>query len=106
MTKRTFTLAEAARLLQCHPETLRRAIREGSLRAARLGRGYRLSRADLQAFWTAQGGGLLFSPDEEGPDAPESGEAAREDGRKAAAGRRRASGHTQLSLIVPQGRES
>lgn len=64
MRKTTFTLAEAALLLSCHKETLRRAIQSGDLRAAKLGREYRISRADLQAFWTAQGGGELFSPDE------------------------------------------
>lgn len=59
--KTTFTLAEAAALLCCHAETLRRAIRGGELRAARLGRGYRISRIDLEAFWTACGGGELFA---------------------------------------------
>ena len=59
--KTTFTLAEAAALLSCHTETLRRAIRDGALRAARLGRGYRISRVDLEAFWTASGGGELFA---------------------------------------------
>ena len=60
MTKTTFTLAEAAALLSCHAETLRRAIKNGSLHAARLGREYRISRTDLQAFWTARGGSDLF----------------------------------------------
>ena len=58
--KTTFTLAEAAELLSCHRETLRRAIRAGELRAAKLGRGFRISRLDLEAFWTASGGGDLF----------------------------------------------
>lgn len=103
MTKTTFTLAEAARLLNCHPETLRRAVRDGSLQAARLGRGYRLSRADLQAFWTAQGGGQLFDQDVEadaaGEDAPERA-SEKKRGKKS-----RESGYTQLSLIAPQGRD-
>lgn len=60
LIKTTFTLAEAAALLSCHPETLRRAIRKGQLQAAKLGRGFRISRADLEAFWTASGGGTLF----------------------------------------------
>lgn len=59
--KTTFTLGEAADLLTCHKETLRRAIKDGTLRSARLGREYRISRIDLQAFWTAQGGGELFA---------------------------------------------
>ncbi len=32
MAKTTFTLAEAADLLSCHKETLRRAIKDGTLR--------------------------------------------------------------------------
>ena len=60
MTKTTFTLAEAAALLSCHAQTLRRAIKNGTLPAARLGREYRISRSDLQAFWTARGGSELF----------------------------------------------
>ena len=60
MTKTTFTLAEAAELLSCHVETLRRAIKSGTIPAARLGREYRISRTDLQAFWTARGGSELF----------------------------------------------
>lgn len=62
--KTTFTLAEAAELLSCHRETLRRAILNGDLRAAKLGRGYRISRLDLEAFWKAGGGGDLFGGDE------------------------------------------
>lgn len=61
--KTTFTLAEAAKLLSCHPETLRRAIRKGELQAAKLGRGFRISRVDLEAFWIASGGGELFGKD-------------------------------------------
>lgn len=60
MTKTTFTLAEAAVLLSCHAETLRRAIKNGTLHAARLGREYRISRMDLQTFWSARGGSDLF----------------------------------------------
>lgn len=70
--KTTFTLAEAAELLSCHRETLRRAIRGGTLRAAKLGRGFRISRCDLEAFWKAGGGGDLFEKGEGGqtPEAP------------------------------------
>lgn len=66
--KTTFTLAEAAELLSCHKETLRRAIARGTLRAARLGKGYRISRVDLEAYWTASGGGELFA--KSGEEAP------------------------------------
>jgi excisionase family DNA binding protein len=64
MLKTTFTLGEASQLLSCHKETLRRAIMEGRLRAAKLGRGYRISRVDLQVFWIAMGGGELFDRDD------------------------------------------
>jgi excisionase family DNA binding protein len=60
MQKTTFTLSEAAELLLCHKETLRKAILDGVLQAARLGRGYRISRSDLRKFWTERGGGELF----------------------------------------------
>lgn len=74
MHQTTYTLAEAAQLLRCHADTLRRAVHDGQLRAARLGRGYRLSRPDLQEFWSAQGGGILFeaacASAEEGVDGP------------------------------------
>jgi excisionase family DNA binding protein len=56
----TFTLAQAAELLNCHRETLRRAILSGELRAAKLGNGFRISRCDLEAFWISSGGGELF----------------------------------------------
>ena len=68
MHKTTFTLGEASVLLSCHKETLRRAIMEGRLRAAKLGRGYRISRMDLQAFWTAMGGGELFERGDAGAE--------------------------------------
>jgi excisionase family DNA binding protein len=74
MTKTTFTMAEAAVLLSCHAETLRRAIKNGTLHAARLGREYRISRSDLQAFWTARGGSDLFGSGE--APQPPTGEAS------------------------------
>lgn len=92
MQKTTFTLGEAAELLSCHKETLRRAIKDGTLRAARLGRGYRISRADLEAFWTAQGGGELFG-EAQGEEQPPSAPAPRETGRP-----KRPTGPQQLTL--------
>ncbi|MCL1889065.1 MAG: excisionase family DNA-binding protein [Desulfovibrionaceae bacterium] len=62
--KMTFTLSEAAELLNCHKATLRKAISGGALRAARLGRDYRISRLDLQSFWIKKGGGALFEESE------------------------------------------
>lgn len=95
MRKTTFTLAEAADVLSCHKETLRRAIQAGELQAARLGREYRISRADLQAFWTVQGGGELFTPDE-GVNAEPAGKVP--ETREASPRVRRPSGPEQLTL--------
>ena len=58
--KQVYTLKEAAELLTCHPETLRRAIKRGALKAVKIGRDYRISRAELTEYWTTQGGGKLF----------------------------------------------
>lgn len=99
MQKTTFTLAEAANLLRCHKETLRRAILDGSLQAARLGRGYRISRMDLQKFWTERGGGELFDRQEQVQmDAQEQEKPAGE-GAKAKRGAKDEGPH-QLSLPI------
>ena len=93
MLKTTFTLAEAAQLLSCHSETLRRAIKDGTLRAAKLGREYRISRSDLQAFWTSRGGWDLFG-DSEMPEAPQAPT------REKAAAPKKTDGPKQLSLLA------
>ena len=95
MRKTTFTLAEAAEVLSCHKETLRRAIQARELQAARLGREYRISRTDLQAFWTAQGGGELFPPEPE-PEAPAAQKST--ETKEAAPKTRRPAGPEQLTL--------
>ena len=92
--KATFTLIEAAALLSCHRETLRRAIRDGALRAARLGREYRISRLDLEAFWTACGGGELFLR-EDAPPAP-----AEEKIPQAPGGGKGKKGQGQMQLLL------
>jgi excisionase family DNA binding protein len=56
-------LSEAANLLRCHVETLRRAIRAGKLKAARVGREYKISRVDLVKYFVRQGGRFLFDND-------------------------------------------
>ncbi len=58
--KRTFTIEDAAELLSCHPETVRREIRNGRLKAAKVGRDYRISRLQLAGYWQAAGGGELL----------------------------------------------
>lgn len=60
LNKQVFSLAEAAALLSCHRETLRRAIRRGDLKASKIGRDYRISRLDLERYWSERGGEKLF----------------------------------------------
>jgi excisionase family DNA binding protein len=58
------------------PDTVRRWIRRGYIRAIQLGSSYRISKADANAWWRDQGGGLLYPDhgigelpeDEDGPD--------------------------------------
>ncbi len=58
--KLTFSLGEAAEILGLHKEYLRRKIKDGSLKAMKTGKQYIISRADLQAYYSAHGGGKLF----------------------------------------------
>lgn len=44
------TVSAAASVLQMHPKTLLRHIREGRLRATKVGKQYRILRSDLDAF--------------------------------------------------------
>lgn len=56
-----YTSKEAAELLGVHVETIRRAIRKGDLRAAKVGHGQRIAGHELVAFFEKRGGGRLFS---------------------------------------------
>lgn len=99
MRKTTYTLSEAAEILSCHSETLRRAIKDGVLSAARLGREYRISRNDLQTFWSERGGGELFTE----ADAPLPQEPGKEpNALKTAAATTHTNGPRQLSLLAPE----
>jgi len=62
MTKlqEAFSLKEAAQILGVNPVTVRRLIHKGVLRAGKVGRDYRLSKADLNEYYQSQGGGKLF----------------------------------------------
>jgi excisionase family DNA binding protein len=44
------TVAAAAKRLQLHPKTILRSIRDGRLRATRIGKSYRITQADLDEF--------------------------------------------------------
>lgn len=48
MTEQLFTTDEAAELLKVHPETVRNWIRRGELVAIKIGRQWRVKRADLE----------------------------------------------------------
>lgn len=50
MSSPFLTAEEAAKLLGLHPKTVRRMIREGRLRATRIGKSYRILESDLAQF--------------------------------------------------------
>ena len=50
MPDQQLTVEEVAEELRVHPETVRQWIRDGELDAFDTGRGYRISRADLDDF--------------------------------------------------------
>ena len=62
MQSLVFTVPQLAALVAVHPDTIRRAIAAGELRAANSGgrTHYRVSRMDAEAWWRARGGGSLF----------------------------------------------
>lgn len=45
-----YTVEQAAQYLRLHPKTVLRLIREERIRATRIGKAYRIARADLEAF--------------------------------------------------------
>jgi excisionase family DNA binding protein len=59
-----FTVHFAAQRLKLHPKTVLRFIREGRLRATRIGKSYRILRGDLEAF-----AGLPISTEPPAPEA-------------------------------------
>jgi excisionase family DNA binding protein len=50
MSQEFHTVERAAELLQLHPKTVLRLIREDRLRATKIGKSYRILRSDLDAF--------------------------------------------------------
>lgn len=47
---RLYTADEVAELLNLHVKTIRRYVQDGRLKARRIGKEYRITRADLEAF--------------------------------------------------------
>ena len=51
---RIYSVEEVAEILQVHIDTVRRYIKAGALRAAKIGKAYRVQESDLQAFIEAR----------------------------------------------------
>lgn len=64
MPNSLFTVAQAAQQLNLHPKTVLRYIRDGRLSATRMGKSYRIPRAELDAF-----AGLARGSAQAGPEA-------------------------------------
>ncbi len=62
--KQVFSVREAAEMLNLNEQTIRRAIKKQALKAAKIGKDYRISRADLESYYRDLGGGELFSEGE------------------------------------------
>lgn len=56
----TVTTRELAQDVGRQPSTVQKWIREGYLYAVTVGREYRISKADANAWWQSRGGGLLY----------------------------------------------
>ena len=50
MQETYYTVEQIAQMLQMHPKTVQRYIREGKLRAVKVGKGWRISGHDLSTF--------------------------------------------------------
>jgi len=62
---RTLTVSEVAELLALAEQTIRRKLRAGEIPGVQTGKGWRISRADLEEWWGEQGGETLFDDDDE-----------------------------------------
>jgi len=63
MEETILTVDQVARILQVHPFTVLKFIKQGKLRAARLGRVYRVRRSDVDRFLDAQAQGAPATPE-------------------------------------------
>ena len=57
---KTLTSKELGEKVDRTRETINKWIRNGSIKAVRIGREYRISKADANAWWRSRGGGVLF----------------------------------------------
>ena len=60
MEPKTYSVAEVARILGAHPQSVRRWIAAGRLKAAKL-KEWRISALDLEEFYRKCGGGRLIA---------------------------------------------
>jgi len=58
--KAAYTIEETAEMLGFSVTHIRRAIKEGKLKAMETGRGFRISKPDLENYYQSLGGGKLF----------------------------------------------
>jgi excisionase family DNA binding protein len=63
LEQRAFSLKEVASILGVHPETIRRAVKAGKLKAAKIGKDYRIAKSELERYFQAMGGTSLFEND-------------------------------------------
>ena len=66
MAKELYSLLEAAALIGMNDQVLRRKLKAGEIRAAKMGREWRISRHDLDEYYQRRGGGRLFGDPEGG----------------------------------------
>jgi excisionase family DNA binding protein len=64
MEQRAFSLKDVATILDVHPDTIRRAVKAGKLKAAKIGKDYRIAKSELERFFQAKGGGSLFGDED------------------------------------------
>ncbi len=61
MTKDYFTVDQISEMLNIHPKTIQRYIREGKLRASKIGKSWRITGHDLSVFIESEGSNGLAS---------------------------------------------
>ena len=62
-----YSVPQLSEILDLHPKTVRRFIHEGKIKAAKIGREWRVSKEDLQAYTHSE---LAGKPTEPRPDTP------------------------------------
>ena len=55
INERYYSVAQIARMIEMHPKTIQRYIREGKLRAAKIGKSWRVTGHDLSIFMEEHG---------------------------------------------------